>query len=210
MKTMIEKLLSLLDRYVTAYEKQVESSCGGCACPADEPASEIAGKTVVEGSTAPQAPEPQLHGLADTKAFADMTRDELVSCCEARGLTVPKGTRTKTLVQKLEEFKTPSVPAPSAPLEPDVTFPTPAETPVPDSSAAAPAEAPAEAPATDGLPSLDETRAVLRALMDATDSDTVCQLIKAQAGTEKIKMVPPSQFPAIIAAAQAAIKATGA
>lgn len=205
---MIEKVLSLLERFVAAHE-EIAKAYQGAMILASNPAHAVdldpgrtdccgdnpcAGKTVVDGSTAPSEPV-----IGETPVdYSTWERDALLSECEKRGIEVPPRTRTTTMISQLEEFDAGW--RPNTQTEPAPTQEEPVADPF-----ATPQESPEQL--ADKFPSVEEARVVLRRLMAHHEGDSarVTELIKKHAGVEKIAMVPASKFQAIMDEAEAAM-----
>ena len=92
---MVEKLINLLERFVVAFEKIADGQQNGCKCDSEiivcknDP---IVQKEINDIPRDYEGIERQPDG-----------REVLLKLCKERGIKVPSGTRTKTLVKMLNE-----------------------------------------------------------------------------------------------------------
>jgi hypothetical protein len=201
MKTMLENIVELMERFVVAHEKIAKAieNCTNCNRVDDQPVpkkgdNDATHLSEVFTNAEEKIAEGNEHFLEqekvreNVKSYDQMDLVQLKEICADRGIEVPKGTRKTTLVKNLNAYDTgENVPEKKAVTPP----PLPEVDPFAEETTLPPPEL-----------TIKDVRYILQKLMAKKGPNAVIRIIKKHASVEQVNEVPKEKYDAVFKTAQ--------
>ena len=181
-KTMIEKLLELLERFVVSQE-MIAKAFGRTTAPGPNKGQPLDDQ--LEEKTPPTSTYP-----------TEDDRDAWLELCKERNIEVPSRTKTTTLIKKVKEFDE----ADPSGVDSGPEGPT-------DDKEEDPFDTGSDDQSSDEKVTLDQVREALQKIQASSGNPAVIAILKDPGGVDKLKDLLEEKYAAVLKAATPEIKA---